>query len=105
ETARRTQSALPFRCSPVSHGRRPTRVRRVDGPGPSLLLLLVAGAVLFDHGEYFVFAHDEVFLTFELDLLARVLAEEDQVAGLDVEGDALAVVLRLAVAGCDNLAL
>ena len=55
--------------------------------------------------ENFVFAHDEVFLTIELDFLPGVLAEEDEVACLDVERDALAVVLRLAVAGGDDLAL
>ena len=58
-----------------------------------------------DDREDFVLAHDEVFLAIELDLLARVLAEQDEVAGLDVERDALAVVLRLAVAGGDDLAL
>src|SRR5712691_3935459 len=73
---------------------------------PLLLLLRVAGArAVLDDGEHFIFAHDEVFLALELDLLARVLAEEDQVAGLDVQRDALAVVLRLAVAGSDHLAL
>src|SRR5262249_7007699 len=79
------------------------RTLRAGKPG-RLLLLLVAAAV-FNHGEYLVFAHDEVFLTFELDLLAGVLAEEDQVSGFDVERDPLAVVLRLAVAGGNHLAL
>src|SRR4029450_2309012 len=41
-----------------------------------------------DDGQYFVLAHDEVLLAIELDLRARVLAEEDQVAGLHIEGDA-----------------
>ena len=35
--------------------------------------------------EDFVLAHDEVFLAIELDFLAGVLAEQDEVAGLDVE--------------------
>src|SRR5262249_11193447 len=81
----------------------PPRRRRAGEPG-RLLLLLVAAAV-FDDGEYLVFAHDEVFLTLELDLLAGVLAEQDQVAGLDVQRDPLAVVLRLAVARGNHLAL
>ena len=55
--------------------------------------------------KHFVFAHDEDFLTIELDLLPGILAEQDAVAGLDVERDPLAVVLRLAVAGGDHLAL
>src|SRR4051794_27269383 len=67
------------------------------------LFLLLARVV--NDRQHFVLAHDEVLLTIELDLLARVLAEENQVAGLDVERDALAVVLRLAVAGGDDLAL
>ena len=59
-----------------------------------LLPLLLRRLRAFDDGQHFVFAHDEVFLAIELDLLAGVLAEEDEVAGLDVERDALAVVLR-----------
>src|SRR5581483_10922088 len=70
---------------------------------PALLLALLV-AVL-DHGQHFVLAHDEVLLTIELDLLTGVLAEEDQVAGFHVERHALAVVLGLAVAGGDHLAL
>ena len=64
-TARRTQSVLPLMSR--------------------LLLLLLRVVAVFDDGEHFVFAHDEVFLAIELDLLAGVLAEEDEVAGLDVE--------------------
>ena len=58
-----------------------------------------------DDGQDFVLAHDEVLLTFELDFLARVLAEEDEIAGLDVERLAVAIVLGLAVAGGDDFAL
>ena len=47
-------------------------------------LFLLRRAVV-DDGEDFVFAHDEVFLAIELDFLAGVLAEQDGVAGLDVE--------------------
>ena len=69
------------------------------------LLLLFLGVAVFNDREHFVFAHDEEFLTIELDLLPGILPEQDEVAGLDVERDALAVVLRLAVAGGDDLAL
>src|SRR5258708_14524716 len=68
-------------------------------------LLLLFVAVAFDDGQNFVFAHDEVFLAIELDFLAGILAEENQVARLDVEWDAFAVVFRLAVAGGDDFAL
>src|SRR5439155_7870748 len=52
-----------------------------------------------------VFFHDEVLLTIELDLLPRVLAEEDEVTSLDVRRLARAVVLNLASAGGDHFAL
>src|SRR5213592_373954 len=64
-----------------------------------LLLLLRPAAV--DDGQHFVLAHDEVLLTMELDLLAGVLPEEDQIAGLDIERDTLAVLVHLALAGGD----
>src|SRR5205809_2568621 len=38
-----------------------------------LLLFLGFASAVFDDGQHFVFAHDEVFLAIELDLLARVL--------------------------------
>ena len=48
-----------------------------------------------------------MLITIELDLGAAVLAEEDLLASLDLEGDALAAVVELAVAdraspGCDR---
>src|SRR6185436_13339282 len=51
------------------------------------LLLRLLGPAVVDDGEDFVFPHDEVFLTIELDFLARVFPEQDAVAGLDVERD------------------
>src|SRR5262252_5535027 len=63
-----------------------------------LLLLFVA---VFDDGEHFVLAHDEIFLTIQLDLLAGILSEQDEVAGFHVKRRALAVVLDLAGAGSD----
>src|SRR6267142_5218263 len=71
----------------------------------SFLLLLLLRIAAFDDGQHFVFAHDEVFLAIELDLLAGILAEEDLVTGLDVQRDALAVVFGLAVSGRDDFAL
>ena len=62
-----------------------------------------AGGV--EHGENFIFPHDQVLFAVQLDLLSGILSEQDEVAGLDVERDALAVVLRLAVSGGDDLAL
>ena len=67
------------------------------------------GAVLrpgvINDGQHFILAHDEVLLAIELDLLARVLAEEDQIARLDIKGHALAIVVHLAIARGDDLAL
>src|SRR5574343_902559 len=42
------------------------------------------------------FAHDQDFLTINLDGLAGVLAEQNAIADLDVEGDVLAGVVALA---------
>ena len=47
----------------------------------------------------------EVLVAVDFDLLARVLTEQDGVAGLDVERDALTVILRRAVADRDHLTL
>ena len=49
----------------------------------------------FDHGQHVILFHDEVLLAVELDLLARILAEEDPVACFDVEGDPLPLPLAL----------
>ena len=58
-----------------------------------------------DDAEDFFLAHDEVLLAVDLDLLAGVLAEQDGVAFLDVERRDLAVLLDLALADGDDLAL
>src|SRR3989454_6077380 len=63
------------------------------------------GPPLLENGEDVFLAHDEVLLVVDLDLGARVLPEQDLVAGLHVEGDLLAVVDDLAVADGDHLAL
>src|SRR5437879_12029554 len=47
---------------------------------------------LLENGEDVFLAHDEVFLVVDLDLGARILAEQDLVAGLHVQRDLLAVV-------------
>src|SRR5436305_157571 len=71
-----------------------------------LAALLAAGrACALDDAEDFVLAHDQVLLAVNLYLRAAVLAEEHAVAGLNVQGDALAVVLALAVADGYDLAL
>src|SRR5213594_1733751 len=63
------------------------------------------GPPLVENGEDVFLAHDEVLLVVDLDLGARVLPEQDLVAGLHVEGDLLAVVADFAVTGGDYLAL
>jgi hypothetical protein len=61
--------------------------------------------VAFDDGQHVILFHDEVHLAAEFDLLASIFAEQDPVARFDVEGDRLAVVVRLSVAGGDDRAL
>ena len=48
--------------------------------------------VAFDDGQHLILFHDEVLLAIQLDLLARILAEQDPVARFDVERDPFAVV-------------
>ena len=55
-----------------------------------------------DDREQVVLAHHEVFGTVDLDLGARVLAEQDGVARLDLELAHLTVVERLAFAHGDD---
>src|SRR5204863_4994565 len=57
-----------------------------------------------ENRENFVLAHDQVFLAIELDVLPRVLAEENRVACLHVEGHTLGL-LPFAEADSDDLAL
>jgi len=61
--------------------------------------------VVFDHGQHVILFHDEVLLAIQLDFLARILAEQDPVAHVDIEGDALAVVVHLALADREDRAL
>src|SRR5438105_15683386 len=68
-------------------------------------LLAARGAGALDDAEDFVLAHDEQLLAVELDLRTAVLAEEHAVAGLHVQALARAVVLALALADGDDLAL
>src|SRR5207245_11074436 len=60
---------------------------------------------LLENGEDVFLAHDEVFFVVDLDLGARILAEQDLVAGLHVQRDFLAVVADLARPDGDHLAL
>src|SRR6478752_2270427 len=68
-------------------------------------MLLESPRLLGDDAEDLVFAHDEMLFAVDLDLLAGVLAEQDRVAFLDVEREALAVILLLAGADGDYFAL
>ena len=53
-----------------------------------------SGSGRIDRRQHVVFLHDQVVHAVELDLLAGVLAEQDRVAGLDVERHAFALVVR-----------
>src|SRR5204862_663056 len=66
----------------------------------ALLLRLLLRCLAANDGQHLVFPHQQVLLAIELDLRARVLAEEDHVAHLDIEGNARAVVVHLAIARC-----
>src|SRR5215204_3723413 len=58
----------------------------------------------FDDRQHFVLSHDEVLLTIELDVLTRILPEQDHIARLDIERDARAAVFDRAAAGGDHRA-
>src|SRR5215813_3470233 len=60
---------------------------------------------LLKNAEDVLFAQDQVLLVVQRHLGARVLAEENPVAGLHVERYLLALVVDLAVADGDHLAL
>src|SRR5215469_7096193 len=66
--------------------------------------LLFLGAAL-DDPEHVGFLHDDELLPIDLDLAARPFAEQDAVAGLDVQGLELAVLAPAAGADGDHLAL
>src|SRR6266446_1402493 len=59
----------------------------------------------FDHAEDVLLAHDEVLFTVDLDLGSGVLPEQNRVPRLDVERGQLALVVHLALADRDHLAL
>src|SRR4029077_11965730 len=59
----------------------------------------------FDDREHFVLAEDQVLFVVDLDFGAGVLADEDAVALLDVEGKLLAVLVDLALADGDDFRL
>src|SRR5882757_7180280 len=58
-----------------------------------------------DAGEDIGLAQNEQILPVDLDLGPAVLAVEDLVALLDIQRDALAVLVELSVADCEDLAL
>src|SRR5690606_31694686 len=60
---------------------------------------------LLDHGEDFVFAHNENFFAINLHVLAGVLAEQDLLTDLDFQRQNLAIFGALAGTDCDDLAL
>src|SRR5436309_1257169 len=66
---------------------------------------VVSPSSAFDHAEDVLLAHDEVLLAVDLDLRSGVLPEQDLVADLDVEGHHFAVVVHLAFADRDDLAV
>src|SRR6185437_16030885 len=65
----------------------------------------LGGGVAFDDAHDVGFLHDQELLADDLDLGAAPLAEQDPVAGLDVEGNEFAVFVAGARSGGDDFAL
>ena len=85
-------------------------LQRCGGPAGAepyffVFVVFFLDVAFFDHRQDVVFTHDEVFVPIELDLLAGVLAEQNAVARLHVERDALAIVFGLAITRGDDFAL
>src|ERR1700688_2192429 len=66
---------------------------------------LTGSLLAVDHGQDLVLAQDDVVLVADLDLAAGILAHQHVVAGLDVHGRPLALVVQLAWADGDDLGL
>src|SRR5579863_3233151 len=71
----------------------------------SFAAIVVSLLLAFDHGHDVFFAHDHEIFTVDLDLIPAVLAEEDPVADLHIEGTDLAVFENLALADRHDLPL
>src|SRR5450432_894081 len=84
---------------------RPASSNRISLADMLFSWLPILAELLFDDAEDVILAQDEVIDAVDLDLVAAVLAEEDAVALLDVERAQRALVVDLAVAGRDDLAL
>src|ERR1700685_4438031 len=72
----------------------------------SLAAIVVILALLaFNHGHDVFFAHDHEIFTVDFDLRSAVLAEQDLVSDLDIQGTDRAVFENLAFADRDDLSL
>src|SRR6266851_7349377 len=94
----RSRAARPSSLNRICFGMLVLLDRAMEWTGPRGLVGLAALARLLDDREHVLFFHDEVLLVIQLHLGARVLAEEDAVAGLHVQRDLRAVLHHLAVA-------
>src|SRR6185312_2272195 len=83
----------------------PVRMRARAPSENWMSLAAMMSPLLLDDPEDFVLAEDEVLDTVDLDLGARVLAEQNAVALLHVERTQRAFVVELTVADGDDLAL
>src|SRR5262249_918676 len=61
--------------------------------------------LFFDNGEHFILAKDQVLLVVDLDFRARVLADENAVALLDVQGQLLPFLVDFSLTDGDDLGL
>src|SRR5262249_26149365 len=64
---------------------------------------MCVGVSLLENGENVLFTEDEVIVPIDLHFVAGILTEQDAIAGLHVQRDALTVLGDLAVAGGDDL--
>src|SRR4051794_13152655 len=94
-----TLTALARVLSPCAICARALVLKRIS------LAAMFCFSLLLDDREDVVFAQDEVLFAVQLDLAARVLAEQDLVARLDLQLAQAAVVELLAVADGDDLGL
>ena len=59
---------------------------------------------LGNHGEDFVFAHDQVFVAVDFDVAARIFTEKDFVADLEFEDHNVSLIVTLSFADGDDFA-
>jgi hypothetical protein len=73
-----------------------TAHKKSEAAGPRLLLV--------QNSENFFFPHNEEIFTIDFDFRSGIFSEQNMIAGLDVQGENFAFIVRLAFADGDNFA-